>query len=53
MSIDWACSKPNQCTENCKLFTEIEPTGCVYDDEEDIPKTERIWVKIKMENNKQ
>jgi len=52
MSIDWVCTKPNDCAENCRLFTSVEPTGCVYDDDEDIPKDEKIWSKIKMENNK-
>jgi len=54
MSIDWVCRKPKSCKEitKCRLFTISEPTGCVYEDEETIPKTERIWDRIKMENNK-
>lgn len=42
----WKCSKPNDCTENCKLSSPIEPTGCVYEDEEDIDRDANIWEEV-------
>lgn len=40
----WECTQPNNCTDECKLDSSVKPTGCVYSDEEDIPRDADIWV---------
>ncbi len=45
MDKKWKCTKPNNCEDNCKMAWPTKPTGCVYEDEEEIAKDADIWTE--------
>lgn len=50
--VRWKCTKPNNCKDNCELSSIVEPTGCVYEDEIDIPKDANIWMMLDSNGNR-
>ncbi len=45
-NVRWRCTRPNNCVEKCELDSHMQPTGCVYSDEEDIPRDSKIWMLL-------
>ena len=50
--IRWRCERPNNCTEKCEMSSPVEPTGCVYEDEDQIARDAKIWTLLDGNGNR-